>query len=152
MCNTWNKYLLVGMNMLARGWDGVVQLHPVVDFVFSVALLGHHGAHTPAEQIEHSTCIAEREREEEIIKQTVVCISLFISIVKITEVWTCLKTIYHQDITVEPRYNEVLGTMEITLLYQVSHYIRVKKQRNIKIWDQENYLVINRVLLYPTYL
>ena len=34
--------------------------------------------------------------------------------------------------TVEPRYNEDLGTMKITLLYQVSHYIRVKKQRNIK--------------------
>ena len=31
-------------------------------------------------------------------------------------------------VTVEPRYNEVLiGTMKITLLYQVSHYIRVKK-------------------------
>ena len=44
--------------------------------------------------------------------------------------------------TGEPRYNEVLGTMKITLLYQVSHYIRVKKQRNIKNWDQQNYLVI----------
>ena len=44
--------------------------------------------------------------------------------------------------TVEPRYNEVLGTMKITLLYQVSHYIRVKKQRNIKSWDQQNYLVV----------
>ena len=44
--------------------------------------------------------------------------------------------------TVEPRYNEVLGTMKITLFYQVSHYIRVKKQRNIKRWDQQNYLVI----------
>ena len=44
--------------------------------------------------------------------------------------------------TVEPRYNEFIGTMEITLLYQVSHYIRVKKQRNIKSWDQQNYLVI----------
>ena len=44
--------------------------------------------------------------------------------------------------TVEPRYNKVLGTMKITLLYQVSHYIRVKKQRNIKSWDQQNYLVI----------
>ena len=43
--------------------------------------------------------------------------------------------------TVEPRYNEVLGTMKITLLYQVSHYIRVKN-RNIKSWDQQNYLVI----------
>ena len=31
-------------------------------------------------------------------------------------------------ITVEPDYNEVLGTMKITLLYQVSHYIRVKKE------------------------
>ena len=44
--------------------------------------------------------------------------------------------------TVEPLYNEVLGTMKITLLYQVSHYIRVKEQRNIKSWDQQNYLVI----------
>ena len=44
--------------------------------------------------------------------------------------------------TVEPRYNEVIGTMKITLLYQVSHYIRVQKQRNIKSWDQQNYLVI----------
>ena len=44
--------------------------------------------------------------------------------------------------TVKPRYNEVLGTMKITLLYQVSHYIRVKKQRDIKSWDQQNYLVI----------
>ena len=30
---------------------------------------------------------------------------------------------------VEPRYNEGLGTMKITLLYRVSHYIRVKKQK-----------------------
>ena len=44
--------------------------------------------------------------------------------------------------TVEPRYNEVLGTMKITLLYHVSHFIRVKTQRNIKSWDQQNYLVI----------
>ena len=41
--------------------------------------------------------------------------------------------------TVEPRYNKVLGTMKITMLYQVSHYIRVKKkQGNIKSWDQQN--------------
>ena len=46
--------------------------------------------------------------------------------------------------TVEPRYNEVLGTMKITLLYQVSHYIRVQKQRNMKSWDQQNYLVIRK--------
>ena len=44
--------------------------------------------------------------------------------------------------TVEAHYNEVRGTMKITLLYQVSHYIRVKKQRNIKSWDQQNYLFI----------
>ena len=43
--------------------------------------------------------------------------------------------------TVEPHYNEVLGTTTITLLYQVSHYIRVKK-RNVKSWDHQNYLVI----------
>ena len=42
--------------------------------------------------------------------------------------------------TVEPRYNEVLGTMKITLLYQVSH-IRGKKIY-IKSWDQQNYLVV----------
>ena len=35
--------------------------------------------------------------------------------------------------TVEPHYNEVLGTMNITLLYQVSHYMRVQKQRNIEL-------------------
>ena len=49
---------------------------------------------------------------------------------------------YVTSCTVEPLYNEVLGTMKITLLYLVSHYIRVKKQRNIKSWDQQNYLVI----------
>ena len=47
-----------------------------------------------------------------------------------------------ESYTVEPLYNEVLGTMKITLLYQVSHYIRVKKQRNIESWDQQNDLVI----------
>ena len=36
--------------------------------------------------------------------------------------------------TVEPRYNKLLGTMKIKLLYQVSHYT--------KGWDQQNYLVI----------
>ena len=44
--------------------------------------------------------------------------------------------------TVEPRYNKVPGTAKITLLYRVSHYIRVKKQRHKKRWDQQNYLVI----------
>ena len=44
--------------------------------------------------------------------------------------------------TVEPLYNEVLGTMKITLLYQVSRYIKVKNPRNIKSWDQQNDLVI----------
>ena len=47
-----------------------------------------------------------------------------------------------KNCTVEPRYNKVLGTMNITLLYQVSHYIRVQTQRNIKSWDQRNYLVV----------
>ena len=57
--------------------------------------------------------------------------------------------------TVEPLYNEVLGIMKITMLYQVSGpnslYFFVfypdipyqgKKQRNIKSWDQQNDLVI----------
>ena len=39
-------------------------------------------------------------------------------------------------------YNEDLGTMKITLLYHVSCYIRLKRQRNIKSWDQPKYLVI----------
>ena len=47
---------------------------------------------------------------------------------------------FFRNNTVKPLYNEVLGTMKITLLYQVSHYIRVKK--HIKSWDQQNYLVI----------
>ena len=52
--------------------------------------------------------------------------------------------------------------MKITLLYQVSHYIRVKKQRNIKSRDQQNYLVIrgfcyirplyNEVPLYTVFI
>ena len=43
--------------------------------------------------------------------------------------------------------------MKITLLYQVSHYIRVKKQRNIKSWDQQNYLVIRGFCyIRPRYL
>ena len=51
--------------------------------------------------------------------------------------------IWIKNNTVEPLYNEVLGTMKITLLYQVSCYIRVKKQRNIKSWDHQNDLVIS---------
>ena len=31
--------------------------------------------------------------------------------------------------TMEPLYNEVLGTMKITLLYQVSRYIGVKNEK-----------------------
>ena len=34
------------------------------------------------------------------------------------------KDIFLSRGTVDPRYNEVLRTMKITLLYQVSHYIR----------------------------
>ena len=53
--------------------------------------------------------------------------------------------------TVEPLYNEDLGTMKITLLYQ-----------DIKSWDQQNYLIItgfcfirplyNEVPLYYTFV
>ena len=94
----------------------------------------------------------------------------------VTREWIWMTNVYHMKSniiiilimlsfpdTVKPRYNEVLGTMKITLLhvYQVSHYIRVEKQRNIKNWDQPNYLVIrgfcyirplyNEVPLYQFY-
>ena len=48
----------------------------------------------------------------------------------------------------EPFYNEDLGTMKATPLYQVSHYIRVNKHNDIKHWNQRNYLVISGILLY----
>ena len=56
--------------------------------------------------------------------------------------------------TVEPRYNEVLGTMKITLLYQVSLYIRVKKPKKHKELGPAKlpcYTIPGRkrVLLYP---
>ena len=54
--------------------------------------------------------------------------------------------------TVEPHYNEVLGTMKITLLYQVSHYIRVKKTKKYKELGPEKLPCYKRVFLYPTSL
>ena len=48
----------------------------------------------------------------------------------------------HSTSTGVPRYNENLKTRTIALLYQVSHYIRVQKQRNIKSWYQQYHLVI----------
>ena len=54
--------------------------------------------------------------------------------------------------TVEPCYNDVLGTMKITLLYQVSHYIRVKKTKKYKELGQAKLPCYKMVLLYPTYL
>ena len=53
--------------------------------------------------------------------------------------------------TVEPRYNEVLGTMKITLLYQVSHYIG-KKTKKYKELGPPKLPCYKRVLLYPTSL
>ena len=37
-----------------------------------------------------------------------------------------------QGNTVEPHYSVVLGTMKITLLYPVSHYIRGKPPKEIQ--------------------
>ena len=54
--------------------------------------------------------------------------------------------------TVEPHYNEVLGTMKLTLLYQVSHYIRVKKTKKFKELGPAKWPCYKRVLLYPTSL
>ena len=57
------------------------------------------------------------------------------------------------DNTVEPRYNEVHGTMKITLLYQVSHYIRVKKTpKKYKELGLARLPCYKKVLLYPTSL
>ena len=67
-------------------------------------------------------------------------------------VYRVLSTPTAEPATVEPLYNEVLGTMKITLLYQVSHYIRVQKQRKIKSWDQQNDLVIRGFCyIWPRY-
>ena len=53
--------------------------------------------------------------------------------------------------TVEPHYNEDLGTMKITLLYQVSGYIRVTKQK-YKELEVAKLPCYKRVLLYLTSL
>ena len=53
--------------------------------------------------------------------------------------------------TVEPLYNEVLGTMKITLLYQVSYYIGLKKQK-YKELGPAKLPRYKRILLYPTSL
>ena len=76
-----------------------------------------------------------------------------------TSIQNPFRNTYHLGYTGEPLYNEDLKTMTITL-YQVSHSIRVQKQRNIKSWDQQNHLVIrgfcyirplsNKVPLYCT--
>lgn len=44
--------------------------------------------------------------------------------------------------TEEPGYNEQLGGIEITLLYQGSHFIRAKKQWDTKMQGPQNHLVI----------
>ena len=51
--------------------------------------------------------------------------------------------------TVEPHYNEVLGTMKITLFYQVYHYIRVKKTKKYKELGPAKLPRYKRILLYP---
>ena len=43
--------------------------------------------------------------------------------------YTCINRYTNTE---KPRYNKVLGTMKITMLYQVSHYIRVKKLKKYK--------------------
>ena len=55
--------------------------------------------------------------------------------------------------TVEPRYNEVLGTMKSTLLYRVSHYIMVKKTKKYKeLGPVKLHCYNKRALLYLTVL
>ena len=54
--------------------------------------------------------------------------------------------------TVEPCYNEDIGTMKMTLLYQVSPLYPGKKPRNIKRVGPAKLPCYKKVLLYPTYL
>ena len=54
--------------------------------------------------------------------------------------------------TMEPHYNEVLGTIKITLLYQVSHYIRAKKNKKYKELGPAKLPCYKRVLLDLTSL
>ena len=63
-----------------------------------------------------------------------------------------MDTLSWECCTVEPRYNEVLGTMQITLLYQVSHYIRVKNTKKYKELGPAKLPCYKRVLLSPTSL
>ena len=58
----------------------------------------------------------------------------------------CLFEIFMYDSTVEPLYNEVLGTMKITLLYQG------KKTKNYKELEPAKLPCYKRILLYPTSL
>ena len=52
--------------------------------------------------------------------------------------------------TVEPRYNEVLGTMKITLLYQVSHQgTKTKKYKELGLAKLPCYKT-RGFFLYPT--
>ena len=64
----------------------------------------------------------------------------------------CGKNMKTNFCTVEPLYNEVLGTMKITLLYQVSHYIRVKKTKKYKELGPAKLPRYKKILLYPTSL
>ena len=57
-----------------------------------------------------------------------------------------------RNLLVEPHYTEDLGTMKITLLYQVSHYIRVRKTKKYKELGPAKSPCYKRVLLYPTSL
>ena len=52
----------------------------------------------------------------------------------------------------EPLYNEVLGTMKITLLYQVSHYIQGKKTKKYKELAPAKLPRYKMIVLYPTSL
>ena len=54
----------------------------------------------------------------------------------------CVGCMSRVKITVEPRCNGVLGTMEVALLYRVSHCVRARRQGNVESWGQRGYLVM----------
>ena len=55
--------------------------------------------------------------------------------------------------TVEPLYSKVLGAMAVAWLCQVLSLCQGKRAgRYIERWDQQDFLVCERILLYPTSL
>ena len=119
----------VAFNLLLTGWSAQWQCAPCSSFV----------SHLPAVNPGDGRCLCLRpwcRLPSALPDRAPLCCIFSLLLLQTADLHILIPC------TVEPRYNEVLGTIKISLLYQGSHCIRVKKQRNIKSWDQQNYLVI----------